>query len=99
MVMSSSKFHFVPTHSRGSDETVPYDVFMSSECVLQDLVDFILSDSNSSGSIKLVGYGYFSYARGVLGDPIPSTYLSRPIDRIYAAGGWGRMTYIVYLQA
>ncbi len=97
--MDSSKFHFVPTHSRGSDETVPYEVLMSSECTLQDLVDFILSNSTSSGSIKLVGHGRFSYVRGVLDDSIPQTYLSRPIDRIYAAGGWGRMTYIVYLQA
>lgn len=97
--MNSPEFTFVPTHSRGSDETVPYEVPMSSECTLQDLVDFILSKSTSSGSVKLVGYGRFSYTRGVLDDSIPQTLLYRPIDRIYAAGGWGRMTYVVYLQA
>ena len=89
---------FKQTHSVGSDETAPYDVF-DFKTNVKEFVDEVLNRKGDWGKINFVGYGRpIEYKNGKLFEEIPEQVLNREIEKVDAVGGWSYMRYRVFLK-
>ena len=89
---------FVQTHSTGSDETAPYDVF-DFKTNVKEFVDEVLSRKGDWGKIDFIGYGRpIEYKFGKIIGEIPEYVLKREIEKVDAVGGWSYMSYRVFLK-
>ena len=88
--------NFVQTHSMGSDETAPYDVF-DFQTNIKDFRDEVLT-RNEWGRISMDIGGQVEYRYDKLLDESPPKWLEQEIVEVKAAGGWGSMDYYLRIN-
>jgi hypothetical protein len=106
--MSNLTIELKPTGNVRGDCTAPYDVELSRECTLRELVDVILT-RNEWGYIgkddprDVFGYPRFEYSYDHIKEGSERGHFTeedynRIVKVVKADGGWSRMDYIVTLE-
>lgn len=106
--MSNLTIELKPAGNVRGDCTAPYDVVLSRECTLRELVDVILT-RNEWGYIgqydpaSVFGYPCVEYHGKELyeckwREGFGEDYYQRKVKTVKADGGWSRMDYIVTLE-
>lgn len=106
--MSNLTIELKPAGNVRGDCTAPYDVELSRECTLRELVDVILT-RNEWGYIgkddprDVFGYPRFEYSYDHIKEGSERGHFTeedynRIVKTVKADGGWSRMDYIVTLE-
>ena len=97
---------FIQTHSMGSDCTAPYDIVDYQAKTAVEFINEMLQQCKSEwGDIEVwagnnpLDYKCINYKRGELLDEIPDAWQYKEVTKVFAAGGWGRIDYRIYVKA
>ena len=108
------KLKFVKAGATMSDETTPYNVVFDKECTVREMIEAILKENPTEyGTIYLRNKDYedegrhefyggcphCDYRRGKISNVnIPEQYMNASVDKVDSCGGWGVMSYWIYIK-
>ena len=93
---------FKQLREAGGDACAPYEVLLSKECTLRELVDCILKDEREWGFVRIGSWfdgNALEYRYGkILSSEFTDAEWQSIIATVRSNGGWSCMNYVVKLK-